>query len=95
MKISQPERGGNGVRAAVVNQTFLLGFLGLSVDLRASLASIARKSRGLHPCPVPVSDNLLQQIITRRGLSFWPLNLFDCAPARSFCGWQGRKGFVR
>jgi hypothetical protein len=28
MKISQPERGGNGVRAVVVNQTFPLGSLG-------------------------------------------------------------------
>ena len=66
MKISQPERGGNGVRAAVVNQTFPLGFIGLPVDLRASLGAITRKSRRLHPCPVPLSDNLLQQIITRR-----------------------------
>ena len=98
MKISQPERGGNGVRAAVVNQTFPRAFLGFRWVARRSTGltgPIARKPRWLHPCPVPLSDNLLQQIITRRGLSFWPLNLFDCAPARSFCGWQGRKGFVR
>jgi hypothetical protein len=45
MKISQPERGGNGVRAAVVNQWLpsmiaIHGCLGLpwvSGDLRASL----------------------------------------------------------
>jgi hypothetical protein len=84
MKISQPERGGNGVRAAVVNQTFPFVY-----------PSIYGKSCWFRPCPVPLSDNLLQQIITRRGLSPKPLNLFDCATAQSFCGCQGRKGFVR
>jgi hypothetical protein len=84
MKISQPDRGGNGVRAAVVNQTFPVRY-----------PSIYGKSRPDHPCHVPLSDNLLQQIITRPGLSFGALNLFDCATPRSFCGSQGRKGFVR
>jgi len=77
MKIPQPDRGGNGVRASVVNQTLP----GTPVDLR-----------GHSPCPVPLSSNLLQQIITRSGSSLQPLNLFDCATARSFCGLQGRKG---
>src|SRR5438093_12481661 len=28
-------------------------------------------------------------------LRFQPVNLFDCATVESFCGLQGRKGFVR
>ena len=28
-------------------------------------------------------------------LRFRPVNLFDCATMESFCGLQGRKGFVR
>ena len=36
------------------------------------------------PCPVPLSDNLLQQIITRPDLRFRQLNLFDCAAPQSF-----------
>jgi hypothetical protein len=43
--------------------------------------AIAGQSR---PCPVPLSDNLLQQIITRPDLRFRQLNLFDCAAPRSF-----------
>jgi hypothetical protein len=77
MKIPQPDHGGNGVRASVVNQTLPCA----PVDLR-----------GHCPCPVPPSNNLLQQIITRSGSSRQPLNLFDCATGRSFCGLQGRKG---
>jgi hypothetical protein len=94
MKISQPERGGNGVRTAVVNQRFRSDLVAYPVNPRAFLREIAHKSDGFI-LPVPLSDNLLQQIITRRGLSLHPLNLFDCATARSFDGCQGRKGFVR
>ena len=94
MKIAQPERGGNGVRAAVVNQTFPWAFCPvrrITEPVWADRPQIAaRFSRALSR-----SDNLLLQIITWRGLSFRPLNLFDCATAQSFCGLQGRKGFVR
>jgi hypothetical protein len=38
---------------------------------------------------VPLSDNLLHQIITRPDLRFRQLNLFDCASKRSFCGSAG------
>lgn len=41
--------------------------------------------------PVPLSDKLLQQIITRARSEFLPVNLFDCATARSFGVCQGRK----
>jgi hypothetical protein len=49
MKISQPERGGNGVRTAVVNQTFPLGFVEYPVNPRAFLPEIAHKSGGFIP----------------------------------------------
>jgi hypothetical protein len=34
--------------------------------------------------PVPLSDNLLQQIISRRRSEFGQMNLFDCATRQSF-----------
>ena len=73
------------MRAAVVNQTLSLGYPAAPVDLRGFVPALSR-----------FQTNLLQQIITRPGLSFRLLNLFDCATARSFCGVAlGRKGFVR
>jgi hypothetical protein len=77
MKIPQPEHGGNGVCASVVNQSLP----GEPVDLRVRITSL-----------VPLSDKLLQQIITSSGSLALPRNLFDCATARSFCDAQGRKG---
>jgi hypothetical protein len=49
MKISQPERGGNGVRTAVVNQRFPLDFVEYPVNPRAFLREIAHKSGGFIP----------------------------------------------
>jgi hypothetical protein len=74
MKISHPEHGGNGVSACVVNQWLRSH----AVELRA------RPDR-----PVPLSDNLLHQIITRPDLRFRQLNLFDCAGKQSFCALAG------
>jgi len=88
VKIPQPEHGGNGVRASVVNQTLPRA----PADLRARTEWIAHEPGRFSPCLVPLSNNLLQQIITRPDLRRRPRNLFDCATARSFCGWQGRKG---
>jgi hypothetical protein len=52
MKISQPERGGNGVRTAVVNQRFPSGFVEYPVNPSAFLREIAHKSDGfILPCP--------------------------------------------
>jgi len=82
MKISHLKRGGNGVRPRVVNEWLPL----LSVEPRMSTRE--------RPCcafAVPVSYNLLQQIITRRRFELGLLNLFDCATAQSFGACRGAK----
>jgi hypothetical protein len=77
MKIPQLEHGGNGVRASVVNQTLPC----TPVDLRA-----------LHPALSRFQTTCCSKSSLGPDLRLHQLNLFDCATARSFCGWQGRKG---
>jgi len=88
MKIPQPEHGGNGVRASVVNQSLPRE----PVDLRVRSKGIAG-----HPGRfTPALSRLLTTCCSKSSLGpdlrHRPLNLFDCATARSFCGLQGRKG---
>ena len=56
-----------------------------SVDLRAYAIGIRQNTL----CIVPLSDNLLQQIITHDRSTIPPVNLFDCARVESFCECRG------
>jgi hypothetical protein len=88
MKISQPEHGGNGVWSRMVNVCPCVvneWLLRASVDLGAYAIDIGRACRLL----VPLSDNLLQQIITHAPSTNPSVNLFDCASLQSFCGCRG------
>ena len=91
VKISQPEHGGNGVRSRVVNEWLLCA----SVDLRALRFEFTVYA----PFVASVLCRLQTICCTKSSLTtdlrFLPVNLFDCATVESFCGLQGRKGFVR
>jgi len=84
VKISQPEHGGNGVSPRVVNQWFQRRPAKLWPPDRRSPANRGRRS-------VPLSDNVLQQIITRPDLRSRQMNLFDCARRQSFGACRGAK----
>ena len=91
VKISQPEHGGNGVRSRVVNEWLLC----VPVDLRGA----APRFTVYAPFVAFVLCRFQTICCTKSSpttdLRFQPVNLFDCATVESFCGLQGRKGFVR
>jgi hypothetical protein len=94
MKISQLERGGNGVRFRVVNQTFfLLDRLGspfaAAITRPSPLAYsvLGRLSRFQTTCCNKSSLGL--------DIESGQLNLFDCASAQSFCARRACEGFLR
>jgi hypothetical protein len=84
MKISQPEHGGNGESAAVVNQW---------LPFRPLAARRFYGSDGLAP---PVLSRFQTTCCIKSSLAsdlrFRQMNLFDCATLQSFSSSQGRKG---
>ena len=91
VKISQPEHGGNGVRSRVVNEWLIC----ISVDLRAQRLDSLCMRPSSHPSLCRIQTICCTKSSLTTDLRFQPVNLFDCATVESFCGLQGRKGFVR
>jgi hypothetical protein len=87
MKISQPEHGGNGVSARVVNQWLPLGGLGLPympVDLRACGGHFT-------PALCRFQTTCCSKSSLAADLLHPQMNLFDCATAQSFGACRGAK----
>jgi hypothetical protein len=90
MRISHPERGGNGESRRVVTQWLRWR----SVDLRDRRLELkpqsAARSHGLARFPT----HLLRQNISQLRFSIFPRNPFDCATRQSFCPGGAQRTFA-